>query len=313
MRKNGTSAPMPLASRRSVSGGSGGSTPFASRSAVGVGAAAAPAGDRNPLRDARPSEAGRRRPRRASPGASDERVAQLQAEGRSGPMATRSERSSRCSRDDLVLAVRPGRPDDEREVDLAVAGARLTFAARRRARRTRAAQAPRRASRGHVRARRARPRPAPRRDAGQRQRVRQRLAPVGERSVDDCSNARPVGRPFDALEGDERGVDIRRRAEYRARDRVEARAASGELDQYGDCAVGLGRAARRSVRRPPVAPSRTTCESAGRRGSPRRAVWRRCRAGWRRACSAAAPTRRDRARARRPSGARRSCGRQAPL
>ena len=123
---------------------------------------------------------------------------------------------------------------------------------------------------------------------GERERVRQRLAPVRERRLDDRLDPVEALRQRDAAESDERRVDVRRRPEDGAGDRMEARPAGGELDRAPKRRrTPSSRARRRSGLRPPAAPSRTRARGrAARPGSRRRSASRRCTGGSRRASSA---------------------------
>src|SRR5438270_5121866 len=71
------------------------------------------------------------------------------------------------------------------------------------------------------------------------ERVRKRLPPVRERRLDDLLHAREVIWERGSPEGDERGIDVRRRPEDGPRDGVEADALGDELNEHRDRAVGL--------------------------------------------------------------------------
>jgi Aminoglycoside-2''-adenylyltransferase len=78
-------------------------------------------------------------------------------------------------------------------------------------------------------------------DAGELERVRERLSPVGERRLDHALEIAPGDgfRLWDASEGDERRVDVRLRAEDGTRHRVKARPLRRELDEHRDGSVRL--------------------------------------------------------------------------
>jgi hypothetical protein len=79
-------------------------------------------------------------------------------------------------------------------------------------------------------------RPLARRDGAERQRVRKRLAPVGERSLDDALHSRRDA-GLTAAKRDQRRVDVRAGPEHLARDGVEACALRDELHENRDGAV----------------------------------------------------------------------------
>ena len=107
----------------------------------------------------------------------------------------------------------------------------------------------------------------------------------------------------DPTEGDERRVDVRPRPEHLARDRVEAGALGGELNEDRDRSVRL----RRRVGEEAVGDLALHHHAPGAELVEREALdddagSRCCRAGSRRASSAAARMSTGRARARLPSG-----------
>ena len=142
---------------------------------------------------------------------------------------------------DLVPAVRPGRADHEREVELRRRRGPVQRSASASATNSAGASSSARADGLRPSAASASSAACPGRDAGELQRVRQGLAPVGEGGLDDALQLRvPVGEG-DAPERDERRVDVRARPEDLARDRVEAGSLGRELDEHRDGAVGLRR------------------------------------------------------------------------
>ena len=286
-RKNGTSAPSAAASSCSA----------AARAAAR--AARSRAGARSPRRSCRrrgPAATGIRFSiRTRQPCGARERVER--ARGRSCPPRTRrrvvsarrldadpvAEVDALEDRHDLVLAVVADRPDDEREVDLRRRGADHASASAS-ATNSAGSSSSARTSRSRPIAAERGDRLLARGDAGERERVGERLAAVGERRLDDALDLRR-GCRAGARERDERRLDVRLRA-------GTPRARPGG----GRCAPSrAGRAprrrrrpssaaARRSGRRPRAAPSRTRARAAAARGSRRRAASRCCTAGSRRAC-----------------------------
>ena len=132
-----------------------------------------------------------------------------------------------------MQAVVPSRPDDEREVDLrSCDGPPGPHSSSSESRRNSPGSAPRRARRG------LRPSSASAAsgalavgDAGELERVGERLAPVRERGLGDAPGALELGAPgLRPAEGDERRVDVGRRPEARSRHRMEARALDGQLE-----------------------------------------------------------------------------------
>ena len=123
-------------------------------------------------------------------------------------------------RHERVQPVRAGRPDEQRQVDLAGREGRELH---------RRASYSRRQSSGESVSARASGRPADRLECGpdavavatrQRERAGQRLAAVGEALLDERAQAR-LGRGGAAGEADEHRVDVRHRVEDRARDRPQ--------------------------------------------------------------------------------------------
>ena len=237
----------------------------------------------------------------ASSAARDERVVR-EARRRAVASASRKrdlvgEREPLEHGDDLVLAVAPQRADDEREVEL-----RRRVPRRARAQRTSASASATNSSGASASARTSRPRPI----AASAATTSSRLATPASASefasvLRRCANAprtTAAHRSASAgagirVEGDERRLDVRRRSEDRARDRVEARSHRVEPDEHGDGAIRLrprlGEEAVGDLALHHHAPRRRA--SAARRGSRRRAVSRRCTGGSRRAWSAAARAR----------------------
>src|SRR6266545_854953 len=84
-------------------------------------------------------------------------------------------------------------------------------------------------------------RPVPIHEAGQLQRVGERLTAVGEGSFNHSLHARVVRRQPDAAEGDECGVDARARSKDVGWHRMKPRALRDELDEHRHGAVGLRR------------------------------------------------------------------------
>src|SRR5690348_4254483 len=76
-------------------------------------------------------------------------------------------------------------------------------------------------------------------EARQRERVRQRLAAMGERGRDDLLYVAEVSRKLLPSKGDERGIDVRRRLEDPPGDGMESGALGGELDEHRDGTVVL--------------------------------------------------------------------------
>ena len=142
------------------------------------------------------------------------------------------------------------------------------------------------------------------RHPGELERVRERLAPMGERALDDPAEAREV-----AAAGSCAGT---RRAPSRRWAAAGRRSARPDGSRSAPSRAGSGprrlrtpssTARRRSGLRPRAAPSRTRARCReGRRGSRRRSGWRRCTGGSRRASSARGRGSRDRAAGHRPSG-----------
>ncbi len=139
-----------------------------------------------------------------------------------------------------MLAVVARRPDDEREVDLRRLARRALHSKRLRqrdelVRRERLGARLRGPADRGERLRRLLARGEP----GERQRVRERLAPVREGGGHDFFHAPEVWRQLLAAEGDERRVDVRRWPEDGARDGVEAGSLGRELHEHGNGAVSL--------------------------------------------------------------------------
>src|SRR5438132_665911 len=76
-------------------------------------------------------------------------------------------------------------------------------------------------------------------EARQRERVRQRLAAVGERCRDNLLDVAEVSRKLLPSKRDKRGIDVRRRLEDPPGDGMESGALGGELDEHRDGAVVL--------------------------------------------------------------------------
>ena len=218
----------------------------------------------------------------------DERVLRKTVDLEAGPRGERDpvgEIDPLEHRRHLVLAVRPERADDEREVDLRRRPCAAHRSASARATNSRGSSASARMSAGRPIVSSACAARAPRDEARELEGVRERLAAVRKGGFDDPLDLGVrLGQPRPA-EGDERRVDVRLRPEDRAGDRMEAGALGDELDEHRDGAVRLRRwARRRTGRRPPAAPSPSSGRrSAARRGSRRLAVSRCCTEGWRRA------------------------------
>ena len=83
-----------------------------------------------------------------------------------------------------------------------------------------------------------------RRNTRELQRVGQRLAPVRKRASTTRRTSAKRSGSGDPPERDDRGVDVRRRAEDGARHGMEGSAPRGELDEHGDRAVRLRRRRR---------------------------------------------------------------------
>ena len=189
----------------------------------------------------------------------------------------------------LVLAVRTTRADDQCEVDLRVGEPFAHASSRSSSTNSGGASASARVEGerpSRVRASTARGRSATPASSSE---FGQRLAPVREGGLDHALHRSEALGKLAAAEGDERGVDVRLRPEYRPRHGMEARSLGRELHEHRDGAVGLRRRGRRrSGQRPRAGPSRTSSRpTAGRRGSRRRSASRCCTEGSRRACPAA--------------------------
>ena len=115
----------------------------------------------------------------------------------------------------------------------------------------------------------ARARRAPRRGAvgragRQRQRARERLAPVGERGVHERDQRAAGGAGARAAQHDERGLDVRRGVEDRARNPPQDAHVARQLREHRGRAVGLRRpAGRPAARRPRAGPSPPTGDAPG--------------------------------------------------
>ena len=200
------------------------------------------------------------------------------------------ERDALVDGHDLVLPSARTRTDHERQVDLGGRRRARHFNASASARNSLRARALRRERSALCRSARSPPRAdCARGNSGELERVREPLAPMGERALDHSFDATEVGRQTGAAEGDERRVDVRPRPEHRpvTRDGSRVRSAA-ELDQHGDGAVApWSRARRRSGRRPRAAPSRVQSSIPGRpvEALGDQAASRRCTGGSPRAWS----------------------------